>query len=140
MYLTLPQIEQSLAALTKYHTFYGLSFLVAKAARLPVGHPMEFSFDSAEKDFLEKYFKPDLESDFYYRVFRAGPKRKNWLASDFASSGSQSTRTRGHFAQAFIHKRDSKIWGWDDEYLEVLTSHDTFQRSGRLLAFHMAVW
>jgi hypothetical protein len=140
MYLTLSQIRQSLSILEKYHTFYGLSFLVAKAANLPVGETTEFPFDSAEKDFLEKYFKPDMESKYYYRAFRAGPKSKNWLSSTFASSGSQTTRTRGHLAKAFIHKRNSKIWGWANDYVEVLASSDAFQRHGRLSAFHMAVW
>ncbi|MEP7137130.1 MAG: AAA family ATPase [Chloroflexota bacterium] len=140
MYLTLSQIQQSLSALEKIHSFFGISFLVAKVAKLPVGDTIEFSYDSAEKDFLENYFKPDPNSSFYYRVFKAGPKRKNWLASDFASSGSQSTRTRGDFAKAFIHTKNSIIWGWKENYLEILTSHPAFTRHGPLPAFHLAVW
>jgi hypothetical protein len=140
MYLTLFQIEQSLAALQKYHAFYGVTFLVAKEVDLPIGETMEISFDSAERDFLEEFYKPNPDSTWYYRVFKEGPKSKNWLSSKYASSGSQSTRTRGHFADAFIHIKNSRTWGWGENYLEVLTSHDTFLRYGRLPAFHMAVW
>jgi len=44
MYISLGQIEQALNALERYHTFYGISFLVAKEANLPIGETIENNF------------------------------------------------------------------------------------------------
>jgi hypothetical protein len=140
MYLTISQIEQSLTVLKKYHPFYGISFLVGKAANLPVGSTTDFPYDSKEKDFLDKYYKPAPNSTWYYRVFKAGPTQKNWLDKKYASSGSQKTRTQGDFSIAFMHTKDSKIWGWEENYLKTLTSLNVFRRGGPLSVFYMAVW
>jgi hypothetical protein len=98
-----------------------MTFLVFKKEGLPVGDVAEIPVDSRNKDFLDTYYKPAKNSEFYYRVFRPSDKRKSWVASDYASSGLQSINTRT-FGNAFIHERDTEVWGWKPNYVEILKS------------------
>jgi predicted ATPase len=113
-----------------------MTFLVFKKERLPVGDVAEIPVDSLNKDFLDTYYKPAKNSEFYYRVFRPSDKRKSWVASDYASSGLQSVNTRT-FGNAFIHKRDTEVWGWKPNYVEILKS---LSRKKVVPAFDLAVW
>lgn len=135
MFLTLAQIEKSLRSLETVHPFFGITFLVVKKARLPIGEPIDFQLDAANKEFLDRYFKPDKDSDWYYRVFRISDKNKSWVASDYASSGLQSVNTRT-FGDAFLHEKNTDIWGWKSDYVNVLKSH----RKNPISAFDLAVW
>lgn len=138
MYLTLSQIRQSLEVLEQFHPFYGITFPVAKLNHLPVGRSVGFHFDALELEFLQEYYKPDRASQYFYRVFRTSDKAKAWLAPKYASSGSQSTRTKRGFGNAFIHERASKFWGWQEAYVSVLKSQ--LRNSERIPVFHLAVW
>lgn len=135
MFLTLAQIEKSLRRLEVVHPFFGITFLVVKKAHLPIGNTIDFQLDAANKDFLDRYFKPDKDSDWYYRVFRISDKNKSWVASDYASSGLQSVNTRT-FGDAFLHAKNTDIWGWKSDYVNVLKSH----RKNLISAFDLAVW
>jgi hypothetical protein len=143
MYFTIEQISSSLQNLEKYHAFYGISFLVAKRGKLPVGSTMEFPIDSEEHKFLNEFYRPypDIKSKTpFYRVFRTSDKAKAWLKHDYASSGSQRGRTGGPFAAVFSHKSGTQIWGWQANYLEILTSQRRLTKYGKPLAFDLAVW
>lgn len=135
MFLTLAQIEKSLRSLEAVHPFFGITFLVVKKARLPIGETIDFQLDASNKDFLDRYYKPDQDSDWYYRVFRISDKNKSWVASDYASSGLQSVNTRT-FGDAFLHEKNSDIWGWKPDYVSVLKSH----RKNLISAIDLAVW
>jgi len=138
MYISLDQVKQSLEVLESFHPFFGITFLVCKLKNLPVGSTVEFPADAEEREFMEKYYKPDKSSTFYYRVFRPSDKAKQWLAEDYPSSGSQSVRTRGGFSEAFIHERDSIVWGWQPEYVHRLKMQ--LRKGEKIPIFHLAVW
>lgn len=136
-YLSLQQIQKSLKTLESVHPFFGITFLVCKHARLPVGRAIEFQLDAANKEFLDRCYKPDRDSEWYFRVFRTSDKSKAWVASDYASSGLQSVNTRT-FGDAFIHPKNSDSWGWQSNYVSVLESH--LNKRKRIPAFDLGVW
>jgi hypothetical protein len=137
MFLSIQQIRQSLEHLEAVHPFYGITFLVFKKHNLPIGQPSEFPSDAEDKAFLERYYKPDKDSKWYYRVFRVSIKSKRWLPPDYASSTLQSIKTR-QFRGALIHTTGTHSWGWQPDYVEKLRSRLYPQR--RIPAFHLAVW
>jgi hypothetical protein len=137
MFLGIDQIRNSLSRLEQVHPFYGITFLVLKRARLPIESTIEFSLDAENKAFLDLYYKPNKDSVYYYRVFRISDKNKHWLEPDYPSSGLQSINTR-QFRAAFNHPTGSRIWGWRENYLEILKSQ--LYRRRKIPAFHLAVW
>src|SRR5690349_20552403 len=56
MYLSLKTIQEALAGLQNVHPFFGVTFLVCKQADLPVGATKPFPLQSAEIDFIERYY------------------------------------------------------------------------------------
>ena len=119
MFLSIAVIKEALENLQEVHPFYTLPFLVFKYLSLPVGHSVEFPINREEKNFLERYYKPDQQSTHYYRPNRTSNQEQHWVSSTYASSTSQSTRTRSRKAAAFIH--DTKTtWGWQNNYLDIL--------------------
>lgn len=137
MFLSKSQIEKSLKRLESVHPFYGITFLVFKAAKLPVGKAIEFPINQEEEKFLERYYKPEEHSAWYYRVFRVSDKSQLWLRPDYAWKGSQSVRTRT-FGDAFIHEKNTDLWGWQKGYVGILKSH--LYRGKPIPVFHLAVW
>jgi hypothetical protein len=141
MFMSLSQIRESLKHLEKLHPFYMTTFLVCKKSNLPVGSMTEFPISSAEKEFLDNYFNPVKQSDFYYRVWRIGSTSQRWVnKKKYASSTAQSTRTRGDLSKAFLHESDTPLWGWQHKYVDVLEANLTKYKRGKLPAFHLAVW
>jgi hypothetical protein len=140
MFLTVEQIKESLEPLKSLHPFYGITFLVCKKAHLPVGDTIQFSINARETEFLNEYFKPEPTSKHPYQVFKTSNPSNRWLSPNYASSGSQSTRTRGDLANAFIHDKNTNIWGWQSNYVQVLHEHLTRTRESLIPTFHLAVW
>jgi len=138
MYISLHQIKQSVEALEPVHPFFGITFLVCKVGKLPVGHAVDFPTDAEELRFMEKYYRPDKSSRYFYRVFRPSNKAQRWLREDYPSSGSQSTRTKRGFADAFIHERGTILWGWQTDYVARLRAQ--LRKGQKVPAFHLAVW
>ena len=136
MFLTLEQIVSAVQHLRPVHPFFGITFLACKAEHLPVGHAEDFTINDHETALLERYYKPDPDSGHYYRVFRVGPKGKDWLNPNYPSSGSQKTRTTT-FRDVFIHPTPTR-WGWEEDYVEKLASK--FHNGRRVPAFDLAVW
>ena len=87
--------------------------------------------------FLDRYYKPNKKSAYYFRIFRISDKSKFWLGPDYPFSGSQSTRTR-KFGGAFIHHMNTDVWGWHSDYVQTLKLH--LYRGKPIPAFHLAVW
>lgn len=140
MFLKTEQIRESLEPLKALHPFYGITFLVCKKAPLPVGDTIQYPINAKETEFLEEYFKPEQDSKYFYQVFKTSNPSKRWLSPKYASSGSQSTRTRGDLANAFIHPKNTDIWGWQTNYIEILSEHLNRTRGDLIPTFHLAVW
>ena len=137
MFLSKAQIERSLQKLESVHPFYGITFLVCKAAQLPVGKTIEYLIEQAEEEFLKKYYQPDHKTAWYYRVFRTSNKNIYWLHPKYPTSGSQAMRTRT-FASAFIHRKNTNIWGWDENYVQTLKS--LLYKNKVIPIFDLACW
>lgn len=139
MFLTIEQIKNSLEHLKRLHHFYGISFLVGKIALLPVGNTIPFSFKNEETKFLEKYFKPAHNSQYYYQVFKTSNLNQRWLSPDYPRS-LLSSRTRGELAKVFLHQKRTDEWGWKSNYVDILHSLLTQTKSGLIPTFDLAVW
>ncbi|WP_143780484.1 AAA family ATPase [Leptolyngbya sp. 'hensonii'] len=140
MFLKTEQIRESLEHLRTLHPFYGITFLVCKKAPLPIGSTIQYPINSKETEFLEEYFKPDQSSQHFYQVFKTSNPSKRWLSPRYASTSSQSTRTRNDVAKAFIHPKRTDRWGWQSNYVEILREHLTQERIDLVPTFHVAVW
>lgn len=137
MFLTANQIKDSLEHLQSVHPFFGITFLACKEGGLKVGTPTEWIMDSVTKEFLERYYRPDKDSEWYFRVFRVSDKNQEWLDPLYASSGLQAINTQT-FGKAFIHEKGTNQWAWDRNYITELKSH--LKKRQRLPVFHLAVW
>lgn len=140
MYLHEEVIAEALTNLSNLHPFFGITFLVCKQAELPVGRMTSFPINKAEETFLGQFYHPDLSSKYFYQPFRTSSRAGKWLAPKYASSGSQSTRTRGHFAKAFLHERNTDQWGWARQYVAVLKEKLEQDGGERIPAFWLAAW
>ena len=137
MYLREEVISDALPRLAELHPFFCITFLVCKQAKLPIGRMTSFPINNAEEKFLRQHYRPDLKSKYFYQPFGRGGK---WLAPKYPYSGSQSTRTRGHFARAFLHERGTDQWGWDRSYVTVLKEKLEQDGGKRAPAFWLAAW
>ncbi|MGO9116488.1 MAG: hypothetical protein ACLQPD_02640 [Desulfomonilaceae bacterium] len=128
MFISFQQIRTSLKRLEPVHPFFMITFLVCKKDKLPVGQKAKFGINKAEKDFLDAYYKPCSESSWYYRVSRVGRKKQYWVDAKYASSTLQSMRTREDLREAFLHEKNTNLWGWSKDYVEILRSYLALQR------------
>lgn len=140
MYLRQEIISRALDYLGVLHPFFGITFLVCKQKKLPVGKMTSIPINNAEEQFLTRYYHPDPKSKYFFQPFRTSSRRGRWLSPKYPSSGSQSTRTRGQLAAAFLHKRDTDQWGWSESYIDVLRSKLEQDKSGQVPAFWLAAW
>lgn len=133
-YLSRKQILESLERLGPLNQFFGITFLAAKKARLPIGRTTSISLDALTHAFLDDYFKLHPRSEYYFRVFRFNNARKFWVRPDYSGKGLQKLNT-STFRDAFVHGKGSNEWGWVSNYVDVLAK-------GRrpLPLFHLSVW
>jgi hypothetical protein len=137
MFLSQVQITNAVKRLENVHPFFGISFLVFKESDLPVGKTTSISINRDEDSFLQVYYRPQLNSSWFYRVFRVSDKNQFWLKPDYASSGSQSIRTRT-FGEAFLHASGSDEWGWQTNYVASLRSK--LYKNQKISAYSLAIW
>lgn len=135
MYFSQDAVLQAIHNLKKVHPFFGITFLVCKMNKLPVGSSIKFPLDAENKNFLEKTHKISPESDFYYQPFKS---ISNWLKNDYASSGLQSINTRS-FKDAFIHEKNTQYWGWGNNYLTYLSSHQSIKKN-KIPLLSLCIW
>jgi hypothetical protein len=140
MYLAFSIVQESMTRLRAYHPFFGITFLVCKQEKLPVGRMVHFPINAKEDEFLRTYYKPDLKSKHYFQPFRSSSRDGRWLSPKYPFSGSQKTRTQGDLARAFMHKRDTDLWGWAKDYVRVLQEKLEIDGKGRVPLFWLAVW
>ncbi len=136
MYFSATQIAASIKRLEPINPFFGTTFLVFKKGELPVGSTTPFHIDSENKKFLNKYYRPDAKSEWFYRVFRPSDKNKHWNRPDYAAKGLQSVNTRT-FGNAFEHLKDSNVWGWKPDYVAILEKHLS---ASKIPILDLAVW
>ena len=140
MHLRQEIVMRAVEHLGVLHPFFGITFLVCKKQNLPVGKKVSIPINNAEEQFLREYYHPDLKSKYYFQPFKTSSRQGRWLSPKYLSSGSQSTRTRGQLAAAFLHDRDTDRWGWAATYIDVLRSKLDQDNSGPVPAFWLAVW
>jgi hypothetical protein len=136
-YFSRKQILESLNRIANFNQFFGLTFLAAKRAELPVGNTVSASLDTITEKFLKDYYLVDSRSKFYFRVFRFNNTEQFWLRPDYSGKGLQKLNATS-FKDAFIHPKKSKLWGWQNDYVTFLSSllpHDE-----KIPIFHLAVW
>jgi hypothetical protein len=140
MFLKTEQIRESMEPLKSLHPFYGMTFLVFKKAPLPIGDTIQYPINAKETEFLETHFKPEQGSQYFYQVFKTSNPSKRWLSPTYPSSTLQSIRTRGDLARAFIHPKNTDIWGWEENYIDILRDHLKRTKVTSIPTFHVAVW
>lgn len=138
MYLTATAIRLAAKNLERVHPFFGITYLVCKADQLSVGHMMSYPINRREEEFLQRYYKPNVQSSYYYHPFKTSGNP--WKSKKYPSSGSQSTRTRGPLSEAFLHERNSDLWGWANNYIDTLKVKLVSDRTFSVPAFWLAVW
>ncbi len=138
MFIAISLIEKALSALAFVHPIHAITFLVCKKDRLPIGTAVEFSINKAEASFLDEYYKPDKGSKHYYRITRTSDRSKHWVAANYPSTSLQTMRTRGDFAELFIHAKNSSKWAWQQDYVRKLQK--LLPPPNLIPAFYMAVW
>ncbi|HEY3972104.1 MAG TPA: AAA family ATPase [Candidatus Sulfotelmatobacter sp.] len=139
MFISLDTVRKSLTELDAINAFFGITFLVCKRKKLPVGRTIHFGgINRAETEFLQTYYKPDYTSKHFFQPFKTTKGR--WIKPTYASSGLQSTRTRGDLSLAFIHEKKTDVWGWSRNYIEVMRGKLDLDKSGRIPAFWLSAW
>ncbi len=58
MYISNELLVVALKDLESLHPFYGITYLVCKKDKLPIGKAIEYSINAHETEFLNKYYKP----------------------------------------------------------------------------------
>jgi hypothetical protein len=145
MFISFDQIQKSLDILQSVHPFYGTTFLACKAQNLPVNRTISFAISIAETQILNEFYRPDISSNYFFRVFSISDKVKRWVKRDkYPTSTLQSIRTRGSFSEPFIHELGTDKWGWRDNYLQILANNlsknSPPHRDKKIPAFHLAIW
>ncbi len=138
MFLSTKLLEKALGEIVVFHMFFGTTFLVFKKGEIPVGSTKNFAIDTEERKFLDQYYKPKRSSSYYYRPMRPTQKDRFWLDARYPGSGSQSTRTRGKIAAALMHESNTQIWGWQENYIDILAAQ--LPTNKKIPVFYLAVW
>ena len=118
------------------HPFVGITFLACKKFGLSVGKTVQVRLDKLTKQHLDRHHRLDPGTLHYFQPFKS---RKNWLASDYASSGLQAINTQT-FLSAFLHERGSAHWGFTKNYVQQIKS--IMRRGGyqRMPLSAIAIW
>lgn len=140
MFLSAEALRFAWLHLRKVHPFFGITYLVCKRAKLPVGKSVTFPINKSEQEFLQEYFKPIVGSTYYFQPFRTSSRSGPWVSHKYPYSGSQSTRTRGDLAQAFIHRKSTQYWGWREKYTTVLKAKLERDGTPHIPVFCIAAW
>ncbi len=141
MYFTPEQIARSIHALASVHPFHGITFLACKQAGLPVGEAIVFPLDAKTDKFLKEHHRIDPGTDWFFQPFKSSDLTKKWVRPDYSAKGLQAINTQT-FASAFLHERNTRIWGWHPKYVEVLADRLPKYRkvAKKIPAFDLAVW
>lgn len=116
-YITEPVILWAIEELkASTHPFLGITFLACKKFGLPVGKTARVKLDTVTKKHLQQHHRLDSNSRYFFQPFKSA---KNWVKSNYASTGLQATNTRT-FGDAFLHERGSTKWGFTKNYVDLI--------------------
>lgn len=131
------QISESIRHLAAFNPFFGTTLLSLNLHEVPVGSGIELYLDAANNDLLRRYFRLHPKSDYFFSPFKKTRAQSNWREPRYASTSLQAVNTQS-FLDALIHERNTRVWGWRDNYLNALQSK--LPRGRRLPLLHFAVW
>ena len=137
-YLSHRQIQEALRDLQAFNPFFGITFLVLKMAKVPVGKKRRLRLDAENKKFLDTFYRAHPKSRYYFRVFRSTGKAKDWVTPKYASTSLQAVNTQT-FRDAVLHDKNDTTWGWSTDYIAQL-ARQLPRGSVRIPVFQLAVW
>ncbi|HUO05018.1 MAG TPA: AAA family ATPase [Candidatus Binataceae bacterium] len=140
MYFRFEIVQEAIEKLRSLHPFFGISYLVCKKAQLPIGKAIPFSINHEEEAFLDTYYKPNPNSEYFFQPFRTSSREGGWIVHKYPFSGSQSTRTRGRLGGAFVHPRNTNLWGWSTNYIDILKQELDIDKVHAIPALWLAIW
>ena len=118
MYLTSEVVVAAVKSLREsVHPFLGITFVACKAKGLRIGSADEVRLDAITREHMNRHHRIDRRSAHYFQPFKGGASW--WVAEKYPSSGLQTINTQT-FGAAFIHPRKAPIWGFADDYLDVI--------------------
>ena len=138
-WLSTNHLKYSLRALKNVHPYFGMTFLAFKAKGIPIGFQAQMNFSAVMRQFLDRYYKPAEKYSGYYSPFRTSDPANRWLTSKYPS-GSLQRITVDTFSDAIIHVKRQPHWGWQKDYVHVLSRLQRNTDTSRVPALHLAVW
>ncbi len=136
MFFSVKTILESIENLKHTDVFFGITFLVCKENKLPVGDKKDFPMDNLTKIFMDEVHRVCPNSKYYFLPFSANKRGKQWASSGYPSEDMQTINTQT-FKPAFLHEKNTKLWGWHENYVSVLEKSLT---KGKIPMFYLAVW
>lgn len=137
-YFSSAQIQESLRNLRRFNPFYSITFLVLKKENVPIGNTKRFILDTETRAFLIKFFRVHPKSNNFFRVMKQTAYSKDWVESNYASTGLQAVNTQT-FRDAILHERNDNTWGWTNDYVQRL-AEKLPHGSVRIPLYDLAVW
>jgi len=136
MYLSVQNIVHAMEKLKVINPFFGITYFTCKKKNLSIGSTIDFSMDKFTKEFMNEYHRLCPKSKYYFQPYRSNDRTKEWVSSRYPSSGLQAINTQT-FSDVFIHASNSKYWGWEKNYVDLLAE----KLEGSLLpAFEFGIW
>ncbi|VGO21717.1 AAA family ATPase [Pontiella sulfatireligans] len=129
-------IDVALKELVPYKTFFGITFLVAKAHELPVGDQTKLKLDTLNREFMDEHYRIHPDSEYYLRVFKFNSP-EFWLTPKYPETGLQSINTRS-FKEVFLHTVNTDLWGWDEDYISLLS--EKLHPRGKMPLAYIVIW
>lgn len=136
-FLTSDFVRASIRALSDFHAFFGITFLVMKRCQVPVGSTIHLALDAENHAHLLRYFRLDPRSSFFFTPFKAKTGEGRWRDPRYASTTLQAVNTQS-FAGALLHTRNQPEWGWAPDYLSFLRTK--LPRHKRIPLVALAAW
>lgn len=135
MYFSSNTIVNAIERLRKdVHPFFGITYLACKRIDLPVGECAEIKLDSHTLDFLNAHHKIDTQSEYFFQPYKSSVL---WLVKKYPSAGLQAINTQT-YSDVFLHERKKPLWGWQEDYIELLQQH--LEGNKPIPLFELLVW
>jgi hypothetical protein len=77
--------------------------------------------DHNTKSFMDSVHKLNPVSDYYFQPYTSNVRNKCWVNIKYPSSRLHLINTQT-FANAFLHIKKEKTWGWAENYLDTLAA------------------
>jgi hypothetical protein len=143
-YVSVGRLQTALQSLTRFHAFFGVTFLSMKRSGVPIGTPAKWG-SPQENEVLQTYYAPPgapPKKPYFVPFGQREPKTGWWRAEDYSGSTLQSARTRDKFKPALIHP-DKQTWAFAADHLDVLEAQLPKDDAGnvqRIPVFDLTAW